>query len=353
MPPTKKHHTMTSKKTIKRIYNAVVVAILLAGVGYVCSRFVHFGNVEYTDDARVDRHIVPVNSRVQGFIKEIRFEDYSRVRKGDTLVIIDDSEYRLRLAQAEADLERTLSGKSTDAAGLKTIENNVTVFDSGIEEAAENLRNAESDYSRYKALLAKDAVTRQQYDAVQTRYKTAKARYEQALRQRNSASLSRNEQSGRLGQSAAMVDVARSALELARLNLSYTVVVASCDGRIGRRDIHPGQLVQPGQLLARIVDDAGVWVVADYRETQLKHISVGNEVRIKADAIPGKEFRGSVESLSSATGSAWLSSPVNNATGNFVKVEQRVPVRIELTGLDETDRERLLAGLNVETEVLY
>jgi len=290
---------------------------------------------------------------VQGFIKEIRFEDYSRVRKGDTLVIIDDSEYRLRVAQAEADLERTLSGKSTDAAGLKTIENNVTVFDSGIEEAAENLRNAESDYSRYKALLAKDAVTRQQYDAVQTRYKTAKARYEQALRQRNSASLSRNEQSGRLGQSAAMVDVARSALELARLNLSYTVVVASCDGRIGRRDIHPGQLVQPGQLLARIVDDAGVWVVADYRETQLKHISVGNEVRIKADAIPGKEFRGSVESLSSATGSAWLSSPVNNATGNFVKVEQRVPVRIELTGLDETDRERLLAGLNVETEVLY
>ncbi len=344
---------MASKKTIKRLYNTAVILVLLAGVAYVLSRFVHFGNVEYTDDARVDRHIVPVNVRVQGFIKEIRFEDYSRVRKGDTLVIIDDSEYRLRVAQAEADLERTLSGKSTDAAGLKTIESNVTVFDSGIEEAAENLRNAESDYSRYKALLAKDAVTRQQYDDVETRYKTAKARYEQVLRQRNSASLSRNEQTGRLGQSAAMVEVSRSALELARLNLSYTVIVAPCDGRIGRRDIHLGQLVQPGQLLARIVDDAGVWVVADYRETQLKHISVGNEVRIKADAIPGKEFRGRVESLSSATGSAWLSAPVNNATGNFVKVEQRVPVRIGLIDLDGADREKLLAGLNVETEVLY
>ncbi len=344
---------MASKKTIKRLYNTAVILVLLAGVAYVCSRFVHFGNVEYTDDARVDRHIVPVNVRVQGFIKEIRFEDYSRVRKGDTLVIIDDSEYRLRVAQAGADLERTLSGKSTDAAGLKTIESNVTVFDSGIEEAAENLRNAESDYSRYKALLAKDAVTRQQYDDVETRYRTAKARYEQVLRQRNSASLSRNEQTGRLGQSAAMVEVSRSALELARLNLSYTVIVAPCDGRIGRRDIHLGQLVQPGQLLARIVDDAGVWVVADYRETQLKHISVGNEVRIKADAIPGKEFRGRVESLSSATGSAWLSAPVNNATGNFVKVEQRVPVRIGLIDLDGADREKLLAGLNVETEVLY
>ncbi len=344
---------MASKKTIKRLYNTAVILVLLAGVAYVCSRFVHFGNVEYTDDARVDRHIVPVNVRVQGFIKEIRFEDYSRVRKGDTLVIIDDSEYRLRVAQAGADLERTLSGKSTDAAGLKTIESNVTVFDSGIDEAAENLRNAESDYSRYKALLAKDAVTRQQYDDVETRYRTAKARYEQVLRQRNSASLSRNEQTGRLGQSAAMVEVSRSALELARLNLSYTVIVAPCDGRIGRRDIHLGQLVQPGQLLARIVDDAGVWVVADYRETQLKHISVGNEVRIKADAIPGKEFRGRVESLSSATGSAWLSAPVNNATGNFVKVEQRVPVRIGLIDLDGADREKLLAGLNVETEVLY
>lgn len=275
------------------------------------------------------------------------------MHKGDTLVIIDDSEYRLRLAQAEADLERTLSGKSTDAASLKTIESNVTVFDSGIEEAKENLRNAENDYNRYKVLIGKDAVTRQQYDAVETRYKTAKARYEQVLRQRNSVSLGREEQQGRLGQSTAMVQVASSALDLARLNLSYTVIIAPADGRVGRKDIHIGQLVQPGQLLTRIVDDSGVWVVADYRERQLEHIAVGAEVKVKADAIPGKEFRGRVESLSSATGSAWLSSPVNNATGNFVKVEQRVPVRIELLDLSEEDREALLAGLNVETEVRY
>jgi len=344
---------MKNKKTVKRIYNAVAIVILLCGVAYVCTRFIHFGKVEYTDDARVDRHIVPVNTRVQGFIKEIRFEDYERVREGDTLVIIDDAEYRLRLAQAESDLERALSGKSTDAAGLKTIESNVTVFDSGIEEASETLRNAENDYRRYQALIAKDAVTQQQYDAVETRYKTAKARYEQVLRQRNSVSLGREEQAGRLGQSAALAEVAESALELARLNLSYTVIVAPCSGRVARKDIHIGQLVQPGQLMTRIVDDSGVWVVADYRETQLKHISVGNEVKIKADAIPGRVFRGRVESLSSATGSAWLSSPVNNATGNFVKVEQRVPIRIEIQDLDEADSEALLAGLNVETEVLY
>ncbi len=344
---------MANKKTIKRIYNAVVIIILLAGVLYVCSRFVHFGRVEYTNDARVDRHIVPVNARVQGFIKEIRFEDYAHVNKGDTLVIIDDSEYSLRLAQASADLEKALSGKSTDAAGLKTVESNVTVFDSGIEEAAENLRNAENDYRRYKALVEKDAVTQREFDAVETRYKTAKARYEQVLKQRNSAVLCKEEQAGRLGQSSAVVQAAQTALELAKLNLSYTVIVAPCDGRIGRKDIHLGELVQPGRLVARIVDDAGVWVVADYRETQLKHIAVGNEVKIKADAIPDREFHGRVESIAAATGSAWLSSPVNNATGNFVKVEQRVPVRISLTDLDGESADKLLAGLNVETEVLY
>ncbi len=344
---------MANKKTIKRIYNAAVIIILLAGVLSVCSRFVHFGRVEYTNDARVDRHIVPVNARVQGFIKEIRFEDYAHVNKGDTLVIIDDSEYSLRLAQASADLEKALSGKSTDAAGLKTVESNVTVFDSGIEEAAENLRNAENDYRRYKALVEKDAVTQREFDAIETRYKTAKARYEQVLKQRNSAVLCKEEQAGRLGQSSAVVQAAQTALELAKLNLSYTVIVAPCDGRIGRKDIHLGELVQPGRLVARIVDDAGVWVVADYRETQLKHIAVGNEVKIKADAIPDREFHGRVESIAAATGSAWLSSPVNNATGNFVKVEQRVPVRISLTDLDGESADKLLAGLNVETEVLY
>ncbi len=344
---------MANKKTIKRIYNAVVIIILLAGVLYVCSRFVHFGRVEYTNDARVDRHIVPVNARVQGFIKEIRFEDYAHVNKGDTLVIIDDSEYTLRLAQASADLEKALSGKSTDAAGLKTVESNVTVFDSGIEEAAENLRNAEADYRRYKALIEKDAVTRREFDAIETKYKTAKARYEQVLKRRNSAVLGKEEQAGRLGQSSAVVQAAQTALELAKLNLSYTVIVAPCDGRTGRKDIHLGELVQPGRLVARIVDDAGVWVVADYRETQLKHIAVGNEVKIKADAIPDREFHGRVESIAAATGSAWLSSPVNNATGNFVKVEQRVPVRISLSDLNGESADKLLAGLNVETEVLY
>lgn len=342
---------MISKKIVKRIYNVVIVALLLCGIGYVCSRFVHLGKVEYTDDARVERHIAPVNTRVQGFISEIRFEEYQHVKRGDTLVIIDNSEHLYRLAQAQADLERAMSGKSADAASIKTTASNVTVADAGIEEARVNLQNAESDYERYKALLKKDAVTKQQFDAVETRYKAAKARYDQVKRQKKSTELVGNELEGRLGQSKAGVSLAEAAVELAKLNLSYTVIVAPCNGRIGRKDIHVGQLVQPGQLLAKVVDDSDVWIVADYRETQLKHISVGSEVKIKADAVPGTEYRGRVESISSATGSAWLGAPINNATGNFVKVEQRVPVRITIESSENL--EALKAGLNVETEVQY
>ncbi len=342
---------MMSKKIIKRIYNVVIIALLLCGIGYVCSRFVHFGKVEYTDDARVERHISPVNTRVQGFISEIRFEEYQHVKKGDTLVVIDNSEHLFRLAQAQADLERALSGKSADAASIRTTASNVTVADAGIEEARVNLQNAQSDYERYKALLAKDAVTKQQFDAIETKYKAAKARYDQVQRQRKSTELVGNELEGRLGQSKASVSLAEAAVELAKLNLSYTVIVAPCDGRIGRKDIHVGQLVQPGQLLAKVVDDSDVWIVADYRETQLKHIEVGSEVKITADAVPGVEYKGRVESIAAATGSAWLGAPINNATGNFVKVEQRVPVRIAIEGNENLDA--LKAGLNVETEVLY
>ena len=213
---------------------------------------------------------------------------------------------------------------------------------------------ARRDYERYASLLKKDAVTRQQYDNALTRYKAAKARYEQASASRRSTSLVKNEQAHRLSQNTAGVSVAEAAVNLARLNLSYTVIVATSDGVMGRKDIHVGQLVQPGQMLARIVDDDQVWVIANYRETQLKNISVGDAVEFTADAIPGVTYKGVVESLSPATGSAYSMVPADNATGNFVKVEQRVPVRIAIVGKNsEADLKKLRAGLNVETLVMY
>jgi len=343
-----------NKKIIKRTYNAVIILLMLAVIVYIFSRFVHLGNVEYTDDAQVHRHITPVNTRVQGFIKEIRFEEYQHVKAGDTLVILEDAEYRLQLAQAEANFHGSKSGTAATAASINTTQSNVQTASAGIEEARVNMENAKREYERYAALLEKDAVTRQQYDNVYTRYLSAKARYEQAASQKRSTALVKNEQRHQLSRNSAGVSVAEAQVNLARLNLSYTVIVATADGVMGRKDIHQGQLVQPGQLLARIVDDNEVWVIANYRETQMKHIKVGEKVDIKADAVPDVTYVGEVEALSAATGSAYSSVPVDNATGNFVKVEQRVPVRIRITADNKKeDVQRLLAGLNVETEVRY
>lgn len=344
---------MGTKKKIKRIYNTVIIILLAAFLGYVCSRFVHFGNNEFTDDAQVKRHVTPINTRVQGFIKQIRFEEYQQVHKGDTLAVIEDSEYRLRLAQAEADLNNALSGSSVTSAGVETAQSNIHVVEAGIDEAKANMDNAERDYRRYEALLKRDAVTRQQFDNARTVYESAKARYEQAAHQRKSSALMRNEQSRRLGQSEANIKLARAAVDLAELNLSYTVIVATCDGVMGRKDIHEGQLVQPGQQLAYIVDSHDVWVIANYRETQMHRVRIGAKVDIKADAVPKVVYKGEVESISDATGASYTAIPQDNATGNFVKVEQRVPVRIRLVGNDENSVALLRAGLNVECTVKY
>ncbi|MBQ9555872.1 MAG: HlyD family secretion protein [Muribaculaceae bacterium] len=345
---------MSNKKVVKRIYNVVITVILLVFIGLICSRFIHPGDVEYTDDAQVWRHITPINARVGGFIKEVRFEDYQRVHKGDTLVIIEDAEFRLALAQAEAGLRGSRSGSGAVSAGMTTTHSNVRAASAGIEESRVQMENARKDFQRFEQLLAKDAVTRQQYDNAKAQYEAAKARYEAAQSRQQATSQVLGEQRQRLGQSTAGESVAQAQVNLARLNLSYTVIVATCDGVMSRKDINEGQLVQPGQQLARIVDDNQVWVVANYRETQMKHVKVGSKVTFTADAVPGITYQGEVESIAAGTGSAFSPIPVDNATGNFVKVEQRVPVRIKITSENKPeDVAKLLAGLNVQTEVKF
>ena len=336
---------MNKRKQILRAYNIVVVTFLVLGVGYALSRFVHLGSTEYTDNAMVHRHLSPVNTRVPGFIKEIRFDEFQFVHKGDTLVVIEDAEFRLALAQAEAAVKGQKSGTSAVSAGMSTTHSNVRVASAGIDEARIQMENAQKDYQRFEQLLQKEAVTRQQYDNVKAQYEAARARYEAARSRQQATSMVLGEQQQRLGQSAAGESVAEAQLNLARLNLSYTVITAPCDGYIG---------VQPGQLLVNVIDQNSVWVIANYRESQMHHIAIGAPVEFEADAIPGVTFKGVVKSISAASGSAYSHMPVDNATGNFVKVEQRVPVRIELTeDNNEDDMKRLLSGLNVECEVDY
>lgn len=342
---------MKQKKLLRTIYNVCVLVILLVGAWLVVNHFVHFGDGEFTDNATVQQHITPVNARVGGFIKEIRFSEYQPVHRGDTLVIIEDSEFRLALAQAEANLQRELAGGDATTSGMATTRQNISVSSAGVEEARVQLEQARREEQRYAQLLKEDAVTRQQYDHIRTAWLAAKARYEQAVRSRSSLSSVEQEQGHHLSQNKAAVEVARAQVNLARLNLSYTVIVATADGVVGKKNIHEGQLVQPGQSMVDIVDGSELWVVANYRETQLPGIKVGSKVKVVADAVPGTEFEGTVERISDATGSAFSMVPQDNATGNFVKVEQRIPVRISL-GSDRKRLAQLRAGMNVECTVL-
>ncbi|MBE6210003.1 MAG: HlyD family secretion protein [Rikenellaceae bacterium] len=342
------------RKTKKLIYNICACILLLGAIAWVCEKFIHLGNVEFTENAQVKQLIVPVNSRVQGFVKEVRFDEYTQVSKGDTLLIIEDTEYRYMVAQAEANLANARTGKDAMHNVISTTNTNISVTDASIEEARIILENAERNYKRFSTLFEQNAVTRQQYDDMQTAYLSAKARYEMLQNQKESVRSVSREQSTRLGQNDAGIHLAEAALELARLNLSYTVILAPCDGFTGRKEIQQGQLIQPGQTVVDIVDAEDKWIVANYKETQTANIEIGQEVEIEVDAIPDHTFKGVVRSISRATGASFSLMPQDNSSGNFVKIEQRIPVRIDFAEDNDTEAmERISAGMNVECKVLY
>lgn len=343
-----KHHT---KKIISYIVTILVIACAAFWVG---SKFIHLGNVEFTDNAQVQQQIVPVNSRVQGYIKEIRFKEYEPVKKGDTLVIIDDADMRLRVAQANADYQNALAGRSVADRSVGVASANVAVTEASIAEAKVVMDMAATDFERYKKLLDKDAVTRQQYDAAKTDYEAKKARYQMLARQRSATSSVVAETRQRIAQNDAGIELTKALLETAELNLSYCYITAPCDGYASRKEIQIGQLVQPGQTLLDVIDSSDIWITANYKETQLKHISPGSEVDIKVDAIPDVVFTGKVVSISKATGASLSILPQDNSAGNFVKVRQRIPVRIEFSKDNQVDDlHKLRAGMNVECEEKY
>lgn len=339
------------KKIISYILTIIVIVIAIT---WVASKFLHCGDVEFTDNARIQQQIVPVNSRVQGYIKEIRFEEFEPVRKGDTLVIIDDSDMRLRVAQANADYQNALAGRRVADRSVGVASANVAVTEASIDEAKVVMEMAETDFNRYKKLLDQEAVTRQQYDAARTDYQAKKARYEMLARQRSATSSVVAETRQRISQNDAGIELAKALLETAELNLSYCVITAPCNGYCSRKEIQVGQLVQPGQTMLDIVDTADIWITANYKETQLENIHPGSKAEIKVDAVPGITFHGEVESISKATGAELSLLPQDNSTGNFVKVRQRIPVRIKFSkGNSAADMEKLRAGMNVECEVKY
>lgn len=332
--------------------NTVCILLVLGGISWVVDYFWKYVNYEITNDAVVDQYITPVNIRVAGYINEVRFTEHQPVKAGDTLVILDNREYRIKLKDAEAALMDAQAAKTVLHSGIETSEVNVSIQDANIAETKARLWQLEQDFRRYANLLAEESVARQQYEQVKANYEAMQARYDALIQQKNAAQSQYTETTKKMISADALILRKEAELDMAKLNLSYTIVTAPYDGYMGRRTLENGQLVQAGQTITYLVRGNDKWITANYKETQIAHIFIGQEVRVKVDALPDKTFHGRVSAISEATGSKYALVPTDNSAGNFVKVQQRIPVRIELENVSPDDMQQLRAGMMVETEAL-
>lgn len=341
------------KNKIRAIISNIIVFLLIGlGLFWLIREYFHIGDKTYTEAAQVEEFINPINTRVSAYIKEIKFIEHQRVKKGDTLVILDDREIQTQLGQAEAAYQNAMAQRLATGSSINTVSNNVSVMESNIAGAKARLWNAEQNLGRYKNLLAAEAVTRQQFDQVKTEYDAQKAAYETLINQKKSANLSTTEVKSKLGINDAEIKRTKAALDMAKINLSYTVITAPYNGVMGRRTISEGQLIQPGQQVATLVLNNQKWVTANFLESQMPNIKIGQKMKMTADALGGKQFEGIVTAVSAATGSRYSSVPTDNSTGNFIKVQQRIPVRIEFTDSNKKeDVARLSAGMNMNVSI--
>ena len=332
--------------------NTVCICLAVTGIVWTINYFWRYANYEITNDAMVDQYIAPLNIRASGYIKEVRFTEHQYVQKGDTLLILDDREYRIRLKDAEAALMDARGSKDVLSSGIETSHMNIAVQDANIAETRARLSQQETELHRYASLIKKQAVSQQEYEQAKANYEASKARYEALMRQKDSASSQYSETSKKTTGIEANILRKEAEVEMAQLNLSYTVVTAPYEGYMGRRTLEPGQFVQAGQTLSYLVRSNDKWITANYKETQIDHIFIGQKVLIRVDALKGQTFEGKVTAISEATGSKYALVPTDNSAGNFVKVQQRIPVRIEFTNASSQEMKRLRAGMMVETEAL-
>ena len=323
------------------------IAILTWGIVEVACLFLDYKYTETSNDAQIEQYNSPVNLRASGYIKKIYFTEHQDVRKGDTLLVLDDREYRIRVMEAEAALKDALAGATVIDATLQTTQNSASVYEASIAEIEIRLAKLEKDRQRYENLVKRNAATPIQLEQIETEYAATRKKLEATKRQQRAAMSGVKEVSNRRESTEAAIQRATAALEMARLNLSYTVVVAPCDGKLGRRTLEEGQYITAGQTVTYILPDTQKWVIANYKETQVENLKVGQEVRISVDAISDREFTGRITAISGATGSKYSLVPTDNSAGNFVKIQQRIPVRIEFTDLSKEDNDRLAAGMMV------
>ena len=339
-----------AEKKRNTILTILSFVFLLAGGIWILSLFFDFNRYETTNNAQVESYINNVAARATGHIAVINFEANQFVHQGDTLVILDDEEYRIKVKQAEADLAVAEGNLHSLEQNIITSVSNEAATKAKLAGDKASLEKAQKDYERFKNMYADSAVTRNQYDQVVAKLQSSEA-YLKAGQNELLASGSVAKQSQtNLEASKATVERKRADLDAAKLQLSYTVITAPIDGFVGERTLSVGDLVSSNQVIASIVLKQKIWVTANFKETQVEKIKVGQEVTITVDALDDKEFKGKVVGFSPATGAKFSMVEPDNSTGNFVKITQRIPVKIEFEANAEA-LEEVKPGMNVTVEV--
>lgn len=327
---------------------ALFVGIIIWGATYFFKGY----RYEQTNDAQVDAYLSPINAKVGGYIRKIYYKDNQLVKKGDTLVVIELDEYGLKKDVASAELMSSHAKLPILTANEETQRKSIEVIKAQLAGAKARLNQQQKEFDRYKNLLADESTTQQKFDNISVSLFIAQSDYDQVKASLQVAESKLNDFRAQHNAIQAEIKIKETLVQRQELDIRYTVITAPFDGQIGKKTIQEGQLIQAGQTLAFLVNRAEEkWVIANFKETQIGNFKIGQAVSIEVDAVPNEKFNGTIESLSPTTGSRYSLLPPDNSTGNFVKIIQRISVRIKLTDTPEK-LGKLSAGMNANVYVL-
>jgi membrane fusion protein (multidrug efflux system) len=356
-------NTITEKKKNKKpiIFGGIFGTVLIIGIIY----FIISAGFESTDNAQLDADIVPIKTSVSGYVKTIHFKDNEHVKKGQLLITIDDTDLKTKVAQSQAALENAkanlLSVKSNSEAGNENA-NASTLSSSSVQQSVNSakarLTKSEADFKRVENMFNAKAATQAQYDGAKADLDISKAQYDGAVSQYQSASAQSlgihsqaEAQRAQISLAEAMVKQREAELALANTQLDNATIEAPCDGIVTKRAVDEGQYITVAAPMCSVIDNSHLWVTANFKETQVRKLKIGQEVVVKIDAFPDIKIKGTVGSFIGATGAKFSLLPPDNSTGNFVKIIQRVPVRIDLSEYPKERADDLFPGLSVFVEV--
>ncbi|ACU06452.1 MULTISPECIES: HlyD family secretion protein [Pedobacter] len=341
----------TEKKKKNKVIPIILGVLIILGAIFGTKEYLYYSKHVDTDDAQIDGDISPVVSRVGGYVQEINFEENTHVTEGQVLVKLDDRDYKLKLEQALAGQKGASAGVGVSESQIAATAANTSTAKANIEAAKVKLNLAQKDYERYANLVKDGSVTQQQFDQAKAQKESAQAAFTAANDQYNAAVKQVGTSQSQLAVSSNTVTQHQADVDFARLQLSYTEIKAPATGIVSKKNVQKGQLVQAGQALFSIVNDNSIYITANFKETQLEDIKTGSKVKIDVDAYPSDEVLGEVYNFAPITGAKGSLLPPDNATGNFVKVVQRVPVKIKITKAPKEILAKLRPGMSVKVSV--